>query len=236
MELSKILKIGLVLIAVVVLIVKITGKIIKRNTGEFLTIKDGRNNKLLLNPRVPVAEYDRITTEYKNKDYNKYDNLFYKYAELLLDPLPALAGAGDTPTSFNQLNTSQRIYSIMMQMDTQIKNGGVYQFIWNKPGSMYAAREALHFLQIEPLNQDYGQVLKELDENADHFVKDRAIWSDPSVAEETKWKVFQDGRRYIPAGTRIEEYYYSEDFTREFQEAVVLYVQRNKESFGVEGN
>lgn len=201
----------------------------KKAPDGFLTIDDGRANRLLLSPGIPKENLDAFLTEYEGKNYHRHDNLFHKLSGILPDPAPGT----DYADYFNQLNTSQRIYAVLLQMDGQINNGGVYQFLWNRPEMIYAAAEALHELGIEPLDEHFSAVLKELESNSADFARDKRVWNDPAISHEQKWTVFQEGRRYIPTGDRIEAYFYTDEFAQYFHGKVMDYLREHRASFGV---
>lgn len=202
----------------------------KKVPADFLTIRDGRFNRLVLKPGITKENFDALLTEYADKKYHPQDNLFYKLSDLLPD---TEHGRADYADFFAQLNQSQRIYTIMLQMDAQINNGGVYQFLWNWPEMVYAAGEALQELGVDPLNQHFAGVLKELESNAAGFIRDKQVWNDPGKPFEEKWKIFQQGRAYIPTGESIEAYFYTDAFAEHFHGKMVAYIQAHRTSFGI---
>lgn len=235
MEIPNIFKAGMTLVILLYVVFKYNRQRKKEPEDQFLTIDDKRNNELRIDPAVPEAAFAKLQAEYAAKPYDKYDNLVYKFSELLLDPLAKISKQEDSEKLFAELNRSQRIFSLLLQLEGQINNGGVYQFLWNRGESMMAAQEALWELNIEPLAADYEKVLDELEAATDNFIKDREFWVNVNHSEAEKWKVFQDGRNYIPTGKKIEEYFYTEEFAQKYHQKIIDYVIANKEHFGVGG-
>jgi hypothetical protein len=230
MDIIKTIKIAVIAIAIIVILAQIIRKF-KNRKDPFLNLKVADDHQDILIPASQRNEVQRIIEMYANKPYERYDNLTYKLSELLLDPLPKVIQQPDESEYYQKLNVPQRVFSLAMQFEGQVDNGGVYQFLWNRPLSMYAARDALATLSIEPLATDYIQVLKELERHADNFGKDKTYWNNPEVPEEDKWKRFQEGRRYIPTGSKIEGYFYDDEFKAKWHKAINAYVERNMDKF-----
>ena len=230
MEIITFIKIAVIAIIIVMALLKIFGKIRNRK-NPFLTLTVDPGFRDTLVPGSQRAQLENIIEQYSAKKYDRYDNLSYKLSELLLDPLPKLIQQPNENEYFKRLNKPQRVFSLAMQFEGQVDNGGVYQFIWNRPLSMYVMKDALVELNIEPLVSDYGRVLQELEKNADGYGKDKQYWNNPSVSEEDKWKRFQEGRKYIPTGTIIEEYFYNEDFKMKWHQSIIDYVKQNMDKF-----
>ena len=200
MEIPKIIKIVLLIVILMYGIFKFFLRKKDDRNSDFFTIEDQRNNRLLINPSIQNSVLEEVKAKYADMDYDRFDNLFFAYSELLLDPLWDLSEATDEEDYFNKLNKSQRIFSILMQMDGQINNGGVYQFLWNRPESMHAAREALFELEIQPLANDFAVVIQELEQHVDDYIEDKKIWDNSKLSHEVKWKRFTDGRAVYSYG------------------------------------
>lgn len=230
MDVIKLVKIALIAIVVIVILFRIISKI-KTRQDPFLTLTVASDHRDILVPKTQRSQLENIIEQYSNKPYERYDNLAYKLSELLLDPLPNLIQQSNEVEYFQRLNKPQRVFSLAMQFEGQVDNGGVYQFIWNRPLSMYAMKDALNELNIDTLASDYGNVLKELEKNADDYGKDRQYWNNPNISQDDKWRRFQEGRKYIPAGTKIEEYFYDEAFKMKWHQLLINYVRQHIDKF-----
>src|SRR5204863_2200359 len=68
-----------------------------------------------------------------------------------------------------QLTTGQRLLLLLGVFDSQVKNGGITQFIWNRPSYVMPVRNAIKYLDDTELLLHYDTALKTLLDKKDQW-------------------------------------------------------------------
>lgn len=127
----------------------------------------------------------------------------------------------------NKLTEQQRIYFTLMNFESSINNGGVYQFLFNNFELSIIALDAMKEVGLNQLAQDYQEVLKEFfgkfEKIEDLYLKFQDINGDWNG----RWNSFQKGYTELRSTEKIEAYFYEDIFINNFHEKMIQYVKEN---------
>jgi hypothetical protein len=152
---------------------------------------------------------------------------------ILFDTLPALSKGktSDDRDFFNQLTKGQKIFYSLLVFGGDTDNGGVYQFFFNRPEFCFAVLESFKELHFDKLAKDYEICLNEFIGSADSYGKRKELFNDPNFDWDTKAKSFQEGYKDVKSAKIIEDYFYKEEFKKEFYKKTVEYIDNNIDQF-----
>jgi hypothetical protein len=200
---------------------------------DFYSINDGNQTELIFAPAYNKQWFDELDKKYSWDNFGAYDNRFWEYMYNLFDTLPALA-KGQTKSDrdfFNKLTRGQKVFYSVLVFGGDTDNGGVYQFLFNRPEFCFAALEAFKELKLDTLTRDYEKCLDEFIGSADSYGKRKEIFNDPKNSWKKKAKSFQEGYSDIKSAKAIEDYFYKDDFKKFFYKTVVDYIDNHLDQF-----
>jgi hypothetical protein len=200
---------------------------------DFYSINDGNQTELNFAPAYNKQWFDELDRKYSWDNFGAYDNRFWEYMYNLFDTLPALA-KGQTKSDedfFNKLTRGQKVFYAVLVFGGDTDNGGVYQFFFNRPEFCFAALEAFKELKLDTLAKDYENCLNEFVGSADSYGKRKEVFNDPKNSWEKKAKSFQEGYSDIKSAKVIEDYFYKEEFKKQYYKTVVEYIDKNLDQF-----
>ena len=197
----------------------------------FYSINDGNQTEVIFAPDYDKAWFDQLDAKYSWDDFDEYDNRFWEYMYRLFDTLPELSGRLPNPEFFNSLNREQKIFYCLLVFNGDVDNGGVSQFFFNKPEFAFAVLETFEALQMTKLKNDYEKCLNEFIGTSNSYAKRKAIFSDPSLEWEKRWKAFTNGYDDIKSAEKLEDYYWETDFKKSFYNGFVDYADKNIQQF-----
>ena len=85
-----------------------------------------------------------------------------EYMYKLFDETLEKSGIEDYTELWNKLNREQKMFWSFLAFNGDTDNGGVYQFIFNRPEFIVAVAETWEELELAELKEDYAEVLREL--------------------------------------------------------------------------
>ncbi len=157
-------------------------------------------------------EYTDLCTKLSNDVYskNKYWEKNMTHGEFL-----------------NKLTNQQRILFGLINFESQVNNGGIYQFLFNEIELSILVLESLENLKIDKLCKDYKAVLskyffnfKTIEELQETFLNSKYDW-------EERWDSFAEGYKVIKNVDLIESYFYEVEFIEKFQNRIKEFIKSN---------
>ncbi|HEX6333518.1 MAG TPA: DUF4375 domain-containing protein [Flavisolibacter sp.] len=200
---------------------------------DFYSIDDGNQHELIFAPAYNKRWFDEMDRKFSWDKFEPYDNRFWEYMYNLFDTLPALAKGQTTSDRdfFNKLTRGQKVFYSVLVFGGDTDNGGVYQFFFNRPEFCFAALEAFKELGLDTLSRDYEKCLNEFIGSAESYAKRKEIFNDPNFKWEEKAKSFEQGYADIKSAKALEDYFYTEDFKKQYYRTIVAYIDRNIDQF-----
>ena len=228
-------EIWIVIALVVIITCVILYRFFLKKTREkfFLTIEDGRQNMLILDPLIPQADFERLTSRASKADHESLKHSFEEVTSLLLDPLPELAKAPDIHQYFEKLNSSQRVLSILAQFDNKTGDGGIRTFVNERPEAMYATLSALELIGSGDMAASFKALLSELEAHLALHARDQARINrtDTNSGHSTTYEMATPN---VPDHLDdMDEYLNDNSHKSAFYEQVLEFVTKHKHTFGV---
>lgn len=184
---------------------------------------------------MPLVESDWLENVHKtfeDKEYNKYDNEHYVLSERLCNQVYSDYKYWEHNLShaqfLNQLNDIQKMYFALINFEGQTNNGGVYQFLFNQPENAIIALEAMKMAKLEQLASDYEIVLEQFFGKFETIEDLRNTFQSGNLNWDKRWNAFVEGYREIPQAEVIEEYFYTDKYSKEFHTKMVLFVMKHQ--------
>ena len=188
------------------------------------SLKDGAPRKL----NYFTTYKEEVLVQLKTK---KIDNqaLFWEYHHLVFEDIHYPAGKS-MEEIWKKLTKPQKTILTLGHLINQTNNGGVWQFLFNKPEFSLVALEALHEINpfsifmsaYEPVFQEFINLL----ENGT-YEDIMTTWNDESQEFEKRWEAFKSGQEHIPSREKFESYFFNKkDMDRLYQKAVA-YIEQN---------
>lgn len=166
--------------------------------------------------------------KYSNREWESYPNEHTDQSEKICnDVYRPWKGEISHAEFLNKLTKEQRMYFALINFEAQTNNGGVYQFLFNYPELAIITLDAMNAAKLGELKNDYENVLNEF------FGKFRTIqelnvrFQDSNTEWDKRWNSFVEGYKELPTAEKIEEYFYDNDYQKEYQSKVVQFVKDN---------
>lgn len=197
----------------------------------FYSLNDGNQNQLLISIEIPQTWLDSTKTKYDWNEFDEYDNRMWEYMYKLFDETVAKSGIEDYNELWNKLTREQKIFWAFLSFNGDTDNGGVYQFIFNRPEFIVAVAETWEELKITELETDYENVLKELTGKSSRISELKANFNDESRDWKKRWNSFANGYKELKSTEKIEEYYYNKEFKKKLYKQVAYLIENNVDKF-----
>lgn len=196
-------------------------------------ISNGNQTKPVYAPKIKSNWFDSINQIFKNKAFEQYDNKYWVYTEFFHDTLYKMFNEDKFVDSlfFKKLTKGQKIFYSSQVFLGEVDNGGVWQFFFNRPEQCYATLESFKVLKLEKLEKDYEKCLTEFLVNADKLKNRQDRFSDASENWEERWKSFSEGYVEIKSAKELEDYFYTEEFKKNYFDAMTNYIDEHKDEF-----
>ncbi len=134
-----------------------------------------------------------------------------------------------THTEFlNKLTKEQRIYFSLVNFESQVNNGCVYQFLFNYPELSLIALDAMKILKMERLSKDYSNVLNEYFGKFKDIQELKARFNNANSDWDKRWNAFADGYKELKTAKVIDDYFYDKGFKQEFQNDMYNFAKNNE--------
>lgn len=232
--------IGLVIVVIAFIIIGIKNKkaSVVTDPVEFVQLSSSQSSSKHL-PHVPVNWIEVIEEKYTKQSYDKYNNVHYELSKILCNEVYDRSelfkqGKISHTELLNEMTKEQRIYQTLVNFEGQVNNGGVYQFLFNYPELSIIALEAFKIMGAAKLAKDYEQVLHEYFGKFDTVQDLYTKFQDNSKDWNKRWNAFAEGYKELPSAAMIEEYFYKEDFSKDYQAKIIAFVKQNRKQLMIE--
>ncbi len=200
---------------------------------DFYSINDGNQNKLIISMEISQEWLNSTKVKYDWNEFDEYDNRMWEYMYRLFDETVEKSGIKDSTELWNKLNREQKIFWAFLAFNGDTDNGGVYQFIFNRPEFIISVAETWEELGIEELKNDYENVLGELSGKTLKISELKTTFNDESKDWNKRWKSFSDGYKELKSTEKIEDYYYDKEFKRKLYKKIADRIENNIEKFAI---
>ena len=230
------------IIIIIILLILVIGFFVLKNKSnkvdnemtEFVRLESQTESTKHL-PLLPENWISEIEQKWNDKEWDIYDNEHYDICEKVCNEVYSKNKyweKNQTHADFlNELTKEQRIYFTLINFESQVNNGGVYQFLFNNPDLPIIALQGMKEIGMSKLAKDYEIVLKEyfgnfnsIQELYSKFQNDKSDWNKRAQA-------FADGYKELPSAEKIEDYFYEENFVKTYQQNLTNYVKANRNKF-----
>lgn len=198
---------------------------------EFWSIDEGNQNELLVYSTISQEWIDSTQANFDWENCDEYDNRMCEYMEKLFDDVVENSGIQDSRELWEKLNRQQKVFWVFLSFHGNTLNGGVYQFIFNRPEFILATAEMLKELGMENVSNDYNEVLRELSGKIGKIIELKSGFNDDAKTWAKRWKSFSDGREELKTTEIIENYYYDKEFQKGCQKKMSDYIELNMDKF-----
>ncbi len=195
------------------------------------SLNDGNQSELLISTKVSQDWLDSIKNKYDWNNFNEYDNRMWEYMYKLFDETIEKSGIESYDELWSKLTRQQKMFWAFLSFNGDTDNGGVYQFIFNRPEFIIATAETWEELEIEKLETDYNAVLNELTGKTLKIGELKSVFNDESKSWNKRWNSFADGYKELKSTEKIESYYYDKEFKKMVHKKVADYIESNIDKF-----
>ena len=208
------------------------GKIAGRSNApqkRILSIDDGNQNELLNAPTISKDFLSEIRGKYSWSNFDEYDNRVYAFMDKLLYPAIRQANIQDFELLWDSFSRTQKIFYTLITFDGQVKNGGVYQFLFNYPELGFAALESFEEIDETKLREDYEKTISEFLGKTSTIGELKQAFNDQSLDWEKRWASFSSGYNELKTTKTIEDYFYTTDFCKSHFQLISKFLESNIE-------
>jgi hypothetical protein len=104
-----------------------------------------------------------------------------------------------------ELTTGQRLLIQLGTFDSQVKNGGITQFFWNCPDSIFDVADWLEYLGPPELQANYERALEALVGKKERWLALREEWA--KGGEGPDWELFRQSYELLDLGWFEDAYF-----------------------------
>ena len=104
----------------------------------------------------------------------------------------------EQPERLKELTAGQRMLIELGAFDSQVSNGGITQFFWNCPESIFDVREWIEQLGVQQLQANYDRALEALVGKKDRWLALREEWV--KGRDDPRWEPFQQTYKLLDLG------------------------------------
>jgi hypothetical protein len=108
-------------------------------------------------------------------------------------------------TQLQELTRGQQLLIRLGTFDSQVKNGGITQFFWNCPESIFDVADDLEHLGVTELLGNYERALEALVGKKDQWLALREEWA--KGKDNPKWDTFQESYKLLDLGWFDKAYF-----------------------------
>lgn len=195
-----------------------------------LFLDDGKPRKLTYTNSLTARDFQSSIQDKEG------ETLFWHYHKLIVEDMFLTLPADATVESiWKKLTIPQKGIFVMGHFISQVNNGGVWQFMFNKTEYATAVAQFLYEICEQPkarfpyqLKYDYKKALEELYAtfNDERFNDICEVWNNAALPFEERWAAFNKGYAYITQDKAvIQSYFYKEDFKAQFYTALNAYIE-----------
>lgn len=192
-----------------------------------LSIDDGNQDKLTYAPQLPASWLKELQDKYSWTRFNEYDNRVYEFMYHVLEPALKKSRLRRLETLWDRLTRPQKAFYALVTFDGQVKNGGVYQFLFNYPELAIATLESFAEIGEKSLKSDYERTLSEFIGKASRIGELKRAFNDQSNEWNARWNSFVEGYTELKTAKKIESYFYTKKFNKAHFHLISEYIETN---------
>ena len=195
-----------------------------------LFLDDGKPRKLTYFQAITAQDFQASVQDKTG------ETLFWHYHKLIVeDMFLTLPQDATVESIWKKLTIPQKGIFVMGHFISQVNNGGVWQFMFNKTEYVTALAQFLYEVCEQPkarfpyqLKYDYKKALEELyatfkDERFSDICE---VWNNVALPFEERWAAFNKGYDYITQDKAvIQTYFYQDEFKVQFYTALNAYIE-----------
>jgi len=195
------------------------------------SLDDGNQTKLLVSTEVSQEWIDAIKAKYDWNEFDEYDNRMWEYMYKLFDETVEKSGIESYDVLWNKLTRQQKLFWAFLAFNGDADNGGIYQFVFNRPEFIIAIAEVWEELGIEKLRADYTELLHELTGKTSKIGELKSVFNDDSESWKKRWDSFAAGYKELLTTEKMEAYYYDQEFKKGVHKKIADYIESNMDQF-----
>ena len=201
--------------------------------SKMYSLNDGNQSNLLISVNINSEWLKSLKEKYDWNNFDEYDNRMWEYMYKLFDEAMEKSEIRDYNKLWNNLNRQQKIFWAFLSFNGDTDNGGVYQFVFNKPEFLVAVNETFKELGLKKLEVDYYNVIKELTGKKSKIDELKSVFNNQSTSWNKRWNSFAEGYKELKSTEVIEKYYYDREFKKTLYKTVSDYIEQNIDKFAV---
>ena len=227
------MKTGIILIVIVLIIIGIywfrsKSKVYEKAPNDFVMLESKTESTDYL-PIVDKNWLKETELKYAGKEWESYPNEHTDQSEKLCNDVYRPWKGEITHSEFlNKMTKEQRMYFALINFESQTNNGGVYQFLFNNSELSLITLEAMKAAKMDKLAADYEKVLQEYFGKFETIQELNKQFQDDSKKWNKRWNSFAEGYKELESTFEIENYFYDEDYVKQFQPKIVQFVKSNR--------
>ena len=233
------LGVGLVIIIAIVILIISKNKSpnsiqSSQNTqSNLFSLNDGNQDELIFKVELSQTWLDSLNNKYTWDKFNEYDNKMWEYMYNIFDKTVEESNAKTNEELWSKFNRHQKLFWTFLAFNGDTDNGGVYQFIFNRPQFIFAVEEMFKELGLNQLHKDYTKILEELAGKQGKILELKSQFNDQSKTWNKRWDSFAQGYKELKSTETIENYYYSNESRVIVHQKVADYIEKNLSKFAV---
>lgn len=179
---------------------------------------------------LPVVEegwLEEIEVKYSQEEWKSYPNEHTEQHARLYEGLYKLKKDDMSSVEFlNRLTKEQRMYFALANFEAQTNNGGVYQFLFNYPSLAILTLQAMEYANLGKLAEDYKMVLDDFFGKFNTIQDLQRQFQDSRKKWDKRWNLFVSGYKELPTTEKIEAYFYTKEYQKEYQSKIIHFVKK----------
>ncbi len=199
---------------------------------EVLSLDDGNQLKLLMPATITREWLNNVQHKYNSTEFDELDSLLLVYLSDIFEKAIEESNLQEDDI-WQNMTRAQKTFSTFISFSGEVDNGGVFQFIFNLPTSIFAVVEMCEELGLPKLGNDYLNVLRELTGKEYEFLFIKQTFNNESLSWEKRWSAFSRGQKDLKSTLVIEDYFYDEEFKESLYKTVTDYVEKNMDHFAI---
>lgn len=230
------MKIGIII--TIILLILLVGFIVWKNKSKKLLNAptnfvrlESENESTQHLPILPKNWISEVEKKWSTKEWDEYENEHYDICEKICNEVYSTNKyweKNQTHTDFlNELTREQRVYFALINFESQVNNGGVYQFLFNCPELSIIALEGMNATGMDKMAKDYEIVLNEYFGNFKTIQELYSKFQNNNTDWNKRWTSFTEGYKELPSTEIIEDYFYEKSFIKNYHRKLINYVKAN---------
>jgi hypothetical protein len=223
-------------IGIIFVMIGFVWKLLSKNLRfvTYFDINEGNQHELNYFVTIKKKQLDDIVDSYKWDEYDEYENRATEYMELLFDNLTEKhQGKVRSHKFWKELTRGQKIFWSYLAFEGEVDNGGLFQFLHNKPEHLHSARQVMVELNQTKLLKDYDIFLDEIQRKNRKLSWNSWLSNNPFASTKNRIQSFSDGYKILESPKLISSYFYSDEFKKQWDKSMCDYIESNYGQFAV---